>query len=255
MSQQKVLECDVLIVGGGPAGLSVAWTLPDVVSAIVIHQDKEIGKPVRTSGGSWLSDMQRLNIPQSLFQIIDTLDIFSDNQKTHLSFQEDRPVVLDVTGLYQWLGAKAENRGVQIFCDTKFQTTRRTGASQFETEVRSKAGGIEKIVSKYIVDASGVHCAVLRSLSLGPKPVRYGVGIEYEYALGANDPHRAVLDAGGSRQCGAVPVLGRGVDGHRCLHGSGWRALYLAAEPSRLRVGWVGALPPSAQARTPPRYF
>lgn len=227
MSQQKVLECDVLIVGGGPAGLSVAGALPEDVSAIVVHQDKEIGKPVRTSGGSWLSDMQRLNIPQSLFQIIDTLDIFSDNQKTHLSFQEDRPVVLDVTGLYQWLGAKAESRGIQIFCDTKFQTTRKTGDGRFETQVRSKAGDFDKIFSKYVVDASGVHCAVLRSLSLGPKPVRYDVGIEYEYALGANDPHRAVLFVGTD-----------------ALSGYGW---VFPTPDNRLRVG-VGVIHPDTDS-------
>ncbi|MDC1320213.1 FAD-dependent monooxygenase [bacterium] len=56
----QTLECEVLIVGGGPAGLSVAATLPDHVSTIIVHQDAEIGKPVRTSGGCWLDDVEPL---------------------------------------------------------------------------------------------------------------------------------------------------------------------------------------------------
>ena len=33
----KTLSCDVLIVGGGPAGLSVASTLPDDVKTVIVH--------------------------------------------------------------------------------------------------------------------------------------------------------------------------------------------------------------------------
>ncbi len=67
----EVLECDVLIVGGGPAGLSVAAALPDHISSIIVHQDAEIGQPFRTSGGCWLADAERLGIPESYYQIID----------------------------------------------------------------------------------------------------------------------------------------------------------------------------------------
>ena len=74
--QSDPLECDVLIVGGGPAGLSVASYLGDQFSSILVHQDAEIGKPVRTSGGTWVRDMKRLGIPENLYQPIDTLDIF-----------------------------------------------------------------------------------------------------------------------------------------------------------------------------------
>ena len=69
-------ETDVLIVGGGPAGLSVASHLGDDVSSVVVHQDREIGKPVRTSGGSWLKDADALGIPAQLYTIIGRGRIF-----------------------------------------------------------------------------------------------------------------------------------------------------------------------------------
>ena len=71
-------DCDVLIVGGGPAGLSVASHLPRSARVVVAHADAEIGTPVRTSGGTWVRDMQALGIPSEFWQVIDQLDFFSD---------------------------------------------------------------------------------------------------------------------------------------------------------------------------------
>ena len=66
----QTLECEVLIVGRGPAGLSVAATLPNYIATIIVHQDAEIGKPVRTSGGCWLDDVERLGIPSEFYQVM-----------------------------------------------------------------------------------------------------------------------------------------------------------------------------------------
>lgn len=57
---QSFLTCDVLIVGAGPAGLSVAAALPDDIPTVIVHQDREIGLPIRTSGGCWMKDVTRL---------------------------------------------------------------------------------------------------------------------------------------------------------------------------------------------------
>ena len=58
-------ECDVLIVGGGPAGLAAAEAASKLnVRTIVLERQNEIGYPVHTSGGSWIRDMKALAIPE-----------------------------------------------------------------------------------------------------------------------------------------------------------------------------------------------
>jgi digeranylgeranylglycerophospholipid reductase len=221
------LECDVLIVGGGPAGLSVAAALPDNVTSIVVHQDAEIGKPVRTSGGSWLRDVQRLGIPPEYYQIVDQLDIFSDQHTAAFKLNDNKLVVLNITDLYQWLAQKSEHKPSQLLLGTKFLSTELMADGHYISTLRSRQTQASQIKSKYIVDGSGVHCSVLQSLGLKDKPERTGVGIEYEYPIGTNRKDRAILFVGSS-----------------VLAGYGW--VFPTAD-GKLRVG-VGVIHPDTDA-------
>ncbi|WP_298360474.1 NAD(P)/FAD-dependent oxidoreductase [uncultured Litoreibacter sp.] len=183
-----VIETDILIVGGGPAGLSVSAHLSGLTS-VVVHQDREIGKPVRTSGGSWLADAQRLGIPEDLYQRVDRLDVYSDTRKIALDITDAPGVVFDITNLYQWLASQATS---EIHCATKFLRTEKV-ANGYLSTVRTAGKGEWQIKSRQIVDASGWHCTVLESLGLNTRPAREGVGIEYEYPVDDLDMNRAIL--------------------------------------------------------------
>lgn len=187
--------CDVLIVGAGPAGLSVASNLPSNVSVVVVHQDKEIGKPVRTSGGSWLSDMKALSIPPNLYSIMDKIDFFSDQKFHSFKMIRHKPVVLNITELYQYLKTLCKNN-VSFHTNSKFIETRLNENGSYISSVRNSDKKITKIESKYIVDASGYQRAVAVQTKSTKKCDRMGIGIEYEYDIGTNDPSRAILFVG-----------------------------------------------------------
>lgn len=185
---REVIETDILIVGGGPAGLSVSAQLTGL-SSVLVHQDREIGKPVRTSGGSWLKDVQRLGIPEDLYQRVTQMDVYSDTRHLPVDIAAAPAVVLDITRLYQWLAAQATS---QIHCATKFLRTEKDAQGYLST-VRTPGKGEWQIRSRQIVDASGWHCIVLESLGLNTKPARDAVGIEYEYPVEGLDMNRAIL--------------------------------------------------------------
>ncbi|MEN8887461.1 MAG: NAD(P)/FAD-dependent oxidoreductase [Celeribacter marinus] len=193
--ESDTLTCDVLIVGGGPAGLATAHTLAPHAKTIVIHQDREIGKPVRTSGGTWVADMQALGVPPHLYQQIDELLFRSDNREVVQPLARRKCAVLDITGTYQWLAELARGAGAAVYTDTKFMQTEETDDG-FVSTIRSRSITASRIKSRFIVDASGTPHAVLANLGLVEKPDRVGVGIEHEFEIKSAPRNRAVLFVG-----------------------------------------------------------
>ncbi len=189
-------NCDVLIVGGGPAGLSVASALSDDINSIIVHQDAEIGRPVRTSGGSFLSDMRRLSIPEKYYQLVDRIEFYSDNSEAVFDIETDKMVVLDITGLYRYLASLSDHKSRELILAAKFLTTSRQSDGGYISTIRTRNNGEETIHSKYIIDASGWQCAVLDALGHGVKPNRMGVGTEYEFVQENYPMNRAILFVG-----------------------------------------------------------
>jgi len=192
----QTLTCDVLIVGGGPAGLSVASTLPDDVKTVIVHQDREIGLPVRTSGGCWMEDIERLGIPDEMYNRLNTNEAFADEAHTFIPMGDAVPVILDTPKVYKWLAEQSDHKDRTLLLETKFLSTRLRDDGLYESEIRARDDAYDRVVSKYIVDGSGWHFAVLDSLGLAPKPERLAVGTEYEYPLGDNQPDRGIIFLG-----------------------------------------------------------
>lgn len=220
-------SCDVLIVGAGPAGLSVAAGLPDDVSCVIVHQDREIGRPVRTSGGSWLKDVERLGIPPKFYNVVRRAEAFADTAQSEIPLGDETVVILNITGLYRWIAAQSDHKARDLRLATKFLTTRQRADGLYVSDIRERDGTVHQVISRYIVDGSGWHHAVLSALGLTEKPTRLGVGSEYEYPIGENPPDRAIVFVGS-----AVPS------------GYGWA---FPTPDGTLRLG-VGVIQPDTDA-------
>jgi digeranylgeranylglycerophospholipid reductase len=189
---------DVLVVGGGPAGLATAASAAaGGARVLVVHRDAEIGKPVRTSGGTWKSDMIALGLPASVYHEIHTASFFSSRQEAHFAFEEAaRPVILDVTAAYQFLGARATQQGAVLRTGCAFRKVREQRQNSLLCEVDCRTNGAFAVESQVVVDSSGSARAVLSALGLGGRPPRFGVGVEYGFAETGGDPHHVNLFVG-----------------------------------------------------------
>jgi digeranylgeranylglycerophospholipid reductase len=176
----KELDYDIVIVGGGPAGSSAAFTAAKNGAKVALLEKEEcISQSVRTSGVTWIKDVKKFGIPPDCYNEIKNYSFCSPNNQVSVRDSKPRAVVLDVRKTYQWLAQQAAKEGVDIFLKTNVTDVIKNKQGKISgVKTSSKENYIFN--SKIVIDASGFQSVVAKSLGVVTQWERFGAGAEYE---------------------------------------------------------------------------
>lgn len=187
---------DIVIVGGGPAGLSAAYSAARKhANTIVLEKDDSIGQNIRTSGVSWIEDMKKLEIPQKCYNPIKNFRIISPSKDIILKGNEPKSCVLDVRSTYQYLATLAAGKGAAISVKSEVQSVK-TNSGKITGVVANTPKGRMELESKLVIDASGFSSIAARRAGFAKNWTRYGIGVEYECYCDEIDPETWILMVG-----------------------------------------------------------
>lgn len=187
---------DIIIVGGGPAGLSAAYSAARKnAKTLVLEKDDSIAQNIRTSGVSWIDDMKRLAIPEKCYNAIKNFRIISPSKDIVLRGKTPKSCVLDVRSTYQYLATLAAREGAEISVRSEVQSVK-SNSNRISGVVANTTRGKMEIDSKLVIDASGFNSIVARRSGLARNWTRYGIGAEYECYCDDIDPETWILMVG-----------------------------------------------------------
>ena len=188
---------DVVVAGGGPAGLSAARAAArQGLRVLVVEKHGEIGSPTRTSGGTVIADMVALGVPPHLYHPVKGFHFYGPTVSA--SFASDRlyGCLLDVRGLYQFLAEQAIAAGASLRPRTQVTDVAFQGRRVRGVKLRDHAGRSTEVECSLLVDATGFPSTIAVKTGLHSGYRRAGVGAEYDLYAPAFPQDMGVLVVG-----------------------------------------------------------
>ena len=106
------MKFDIVIVGGGPAGLSAAFSASKQGAKVILFEkDPSFGHNIRTSGVTWIKEIEKFDITEEFYNPIKNFSFVSPTNQILISGTFNSACVLDVRKTYQYLASKAASEG------------------------------------------------------------------------------------------------------------------------------------------------
>ena len=171
---------DIAVVGGGPAGLSAAYSAAKGGAKVILFEkDESIAHSIRTSGVTWISEMERLGIPSKFYNPIRNYRFIAPSNDVLITGNVSKSCVLDIRATYQHLAFLAAKEGAQIMVKSNVIDVIKDGHRVAGVKASTPKGKLT-VRSTLVIDASGFSTSVGRKAGVAGQWKRYGVGAEYE---------------------------------------------------------------------------
>ena len=186
-----MIECDILVVGGGPAGLSASESASkNGLNVVCVEKKEKIGTPVNCAEGIGDYYLKKLpfRLPKKFLELnIEGLDFIVGEKDVVQKGEYFAGYSISRDVVEPWLAARAEKNGTDIYVNSELLKI--TKEKNIYISHILKDDEVLKIKSKYIIGSDGVISKVAECIGMKEKP-GYSPGYVYSWEVeGINLEH------------------------------------------------------------------